>query len=74
MAWQRRERVKCLLQLTDEIRKRREMPYLEALKFIMNLEMVSRLTAERYVQDFVFQGKFNLSNGVLKVVDETKKS
>lgn len=61
MAWQRKERVKCLMQLLEEVRRKGELPYIEALKFIMNMEMVSRLTAERYIQDFLFQGKFTWS-------------
>lgn len=57
MAWQRKERVATLNSLLMEIDQKGEMPYNEALKFIMNLHMLSRLSAERYLNDLLFQGK-----------------
>jgi hypothetical protein len=55
------------------IEKQGPMTYIEAEKFIMNLHMLSRLTAERYIQDLLFQGKLILEKDILKKPRVSKK-
>jgi hypothetical protein len=57
MAWQRIERQATVNSLLITIEKQGPMTFMEAEKFIMNLHMLSRLTANRYLEDLMFQGK-----------------
>jgi hypothetical protein len=73
MAWQRVERQSTINSLLTVIEKQGPMTYIEAEKFIMNLHMLSRLTAERYIQDLLFQGKLILEKDILKKPGVSKK-
>jgi hypothetical protein len=57
MAWQRIERQATVNSLLITIEKQGPLTYIECEKFIMNLHMLSRLTANRYLEDLMFQGK-----------------
>jgi hypothetical protein len=74
MAWQRKERIGTLNTLQQEIQEKGAISYNDGLRFIMNLHMLSRLTAERYLQDLIFQGKLILEKDQLKKPGLTKGS
>jgi hypothetical protein len=65
MAWQRVERQATINSLLITTEKQGKIPYDDALKFIMNLHMLSRLTAERYLEDLLFQEKLTLKDRTL---------
>jgi hypothetical protein len=53
----RKFRIKAINSLLDEIKAKGYLTYNDALRYIMVNEVVSRMTAERYLQDLIFIGR-----------------
>lgn len=69
MAWMRKARVKALNSFIEELKTKGTMSHDDGLRFIMRLEMVSRLTAERYLQDLIFIERIVEKDDKLTVAD-----
>lgn len=72
MAWMRVARIRVINHLLEEIGARGRMTRDEALKYIMNLEMLSKITAERYLYELTYQGRIIEEKGVIKLAGEKK--
>jgi hypothetical protein len=53
----RKARIRAINSLIEEIKTKGHLTHNEATRFIMTSEMVSRMTAERYIEDLMFIGK-----------------
>lgn len=57
MVSMRKARTRAINLLLEEIKTKGHLTHNEAARFIMVSEMVSRMTAERYIEDLVFIGR-----------------
>jgi hypothetical protein len=65
----RKARVKALNGFMEELKTKGTMTHDDGLRYIMRLEMVSRLTAERYIQDLLFMGRIKEKDDKLSRVE-----
>ena len=68
MAWMRKARVRALNTFIEELKTKGTITHIDALRYIMRNEMVSRLTAETYLQDLIFMERIAEEKGKLSVV------
>lgn len=68
MAWMRKARVQALNNLLQQLREKHQMSHAEAVRYLMNLTMMSRITVERYIQDLIFMGRIAENKGKIQLV------
>ena len=57
MAWMRTARMKIINLFLAELKSKGSLSHDEALRYLMDMPMLSRGTAERYIQDLLFIGR-----------------